>query len=82
MDGKDSAKDISLCGDNIERFTYLEGRLTIANGDKEVIDMKRKRSGKIYDEIMERIGAIDLNGKFGMAKQKAETLVKPHLKWV
>jgi hypothetical protein len=57
-------------------------RLTLANGEKEVIEMRGKRSGKIYDEIMERIGAIDLNGKFAMAKEKAETIVKPHLKWV
>ena len=54
----------------------------VANGEKEVIDMRGKRSGKIYEEIMERIGATDLNGKFKKSKQKAEEITKPYLKWV
>jgi len=44
--------------------------------------MRQKRSGKIYEEIMERIGAVDLNGKFATAKQKGAEIAKPYLKWV
>ena len=54
----------------------------LANGEKEVIEMRGKRSGKIYDEIMDRIGAIDLNSKFETAKQKGEEIAKPYLKWI
>lgn len=44
--------------------------------------MRGKRSGKIYEEIMDKIGATDLNGKFRTSKQKAEEIAKPYLKWV
>jgi hypothetical protein len=37
---------------------------------------------KIYEEIMSAIRAVDLSREFGPAREKAEVLAKPYLKWV
>lgn len=37
---------------------------------------------KIYEEIMNAIRAVDLNNAFSAAKEKAEILAKPYLKWM
>ena len=35
----------------------------------------------IYEEIMSAIRAVDLRNEFSAAKEKAEILAKPYLKW-
>jgi hypothetical protein len=52
------------------------------NGETETIDMRGKRSWKIYEEIMAGIRAVDLRKDVLAAKEKAETIAKPYLKWV
>ena len=44
--------------------------------------MRKKRSGKIYDEIMTAIRAVDVRKDFVAVKEKAGILATPHLKWV
>jgi len=56
--------------------------LILDNGEVETIDMRGKRSMKIYNEIMSAIRAIDLSGEFVTAKEKAQVIAKPYLKWV
>ena len=53
----------------------------LANGTTETIDMRRKRSGLIYKEIMAALAAVDLSEKFDDAKAKAEIMSNPYLKW-
>ena len=52
------------------------------NGEVETIDMRGKRSMKIYDEIMTAIRAVDLSEEFVTAEEKAKAIAKPYLKWV
>ena len=56
--------------------------LILDNGEVETIDMRGKRSMKIYDEIMSAIRAVDLSEEFVTAKEKAKVIAKPYLKWV
>jgi hypothetical protein len=44
--------------------------------------LQGKRSGLIYEEIMRALGAEDLSGEVVVAKEKAEIIAKPYLKWV
>ena len=44
--------------------------------------MRGKRSGEIYDEIMGAIRAESLKENLTAAREKAEVIVNPHLKWV
>lgn len=51
-------------------------------GEKEEIDMRGKRSMKIYDEIiMKKMRALDLSAEYKLSEQKAEIIAKPYLKW-
>jgi hypothetical protein len=52
------------------------------NGETETIEMKGKRSMKIYEEVMSAIRAVDLSNEFSVAKEKAEILAKPYSKWM
>ena len=60
----------------------VKTELILDNGEVETIDMRGKRSMKIYDEIMTALRAVDLSGEFVNAKKKAEVIAKPYLKWV
>jgi hypothetical protein len=52
------------------------------DGRTEVIEMRGKRSGEIYKEVMSAIRAEDLNGELAAAKEKGQKMAKPYLKWV
>jgi hypothetical protein len=54
----------------------------LGTGEKEEIDMRGKRSMKIYDEIMKKMRAMDVSEEHKVAEQKAEMIAKPYLKWV
>ena len=55
----------------------------IANGETETIDMRGKRSWKIYEEIMGQLRAVDVrNEQNEVVKEKAETIARPYLKWM
>jgi hypothetical protein len=55
----------------------------LGTGEKEEIDMRGKRSMKIYDEIiMKKMRALDLSTEYKLSEQKAEIISKPYLKWV
>jgi hypothetical protein len=54
----------------------------LGTGEKEEIDMRGKRSMKIYDEIMKKMRAIDVSEEYKIAEKRAEVIAKPYLKWV
>jgi hypothetical protein len=60
----------------------FRAELILDNGEVETIDMRGKRSMKIYDEIMTAIRAVDLSEEVVTAKEKAKVIAKPYLKWV
>jgi hypothetical protein len=56
--------------------------LIVADGGKQVIEMRGRRSGVIYNEIMGALGAQDLKGELVAAKNTGLNIAKPHLKWM
>jgi len=60
----------------------MSSMLMGGDGRTEVIEMRGKRSGEIYKEVMSAIRAEDLNGELAAAKEKGQKMAKPYLKWV
>lgn len=54
----------------------------VANGAIEVIEMRGKRSGEIYKEIMSALRAESLSDKLAAAKEKGVSMAKPYSKWI
>jgi hypothetical protein len=52
------------------------------DGETQTIDMQKKRSGQIYQEIMRAMRAVDLGTDVAAAKEKAKPMAKPYLNWV
>jgi hypothetical protein len=64
-----------------EVLYHLEIRiLTKANGDTEVIEMRGKRSGNIYKEIVEALRAQPLKELLASAKETADVMANSHLR--
>jgi hypothetical protein len=70
------------CAATILKSCPMVGGLIVVNGETETIEMRGKRSWKIYEEIMAAIRAVDLRKDVVAAKEKAETIANPYLKWV
>jgi len=54
----------------------------VGTGESETIDMRGKRSMKIYEEIMGAMRAVDVSKDYKTAEKNAEVIAKPYLKWV
>jgi hypothetical protein len=73
-----------LCGDCEGYGPWLWGLgigLILGDGRRERVEMRRKRSGVIYEEVMKVLGAENVEG-IGEVRGEAEGLVKRHLEWV
>jgi len=51
-------------------------------GESETIDMRGKRSMKIYEEIMGAMRAVDISQDYKTAEKNAQVIAKPYFKWV
>jgi hypothetical protein len=72
--------DIQTLGTPLIEVVMLMG---LGTGEKEEIEMRGKRSMKIYEEIiMNKMRALDVGEEYKLSEKKAEMIAKPYLKWV